>query len=69
MPKPNHDTLYHLLEHLCRSGKPNILFTQGEGEVGWGMQQGLCSNGVKVGKYPSLEQMDKTGNFCAGVIL
>lgn len=34
MPKPNHDTLYHLLEHLCRSGKRNILFTQGEGGVG-----------------------------------
>lgn len=67
MPKPNQDTLWYLLEHLCRSGKLNILFIRER--VGWGMQQGLYSNGVKVGKYPRLEQIDETGNFCAGVIL
>lgn len=67
MPKPNQDTLRFLLEHLCRSGKWNFLFLR-ERE-GWGMQQGLYSNGVTVGKYPRLEQIDETGNCCAGVIL
>lgn len=67
MPKPNQDTLWYLLEHLCRSGKLNILFIRER--VGWGVPQGLYSNRVKVGKYPRLEQIDETGNFCAGVII
>lgn len=34
MPKPNHDTLRYLLEHLCRSGQLNIFVCVGGGWAG-----------------------------------
>lgn len=67
MPKPNHDTLRYLLEHLCRSEILNIFVHVGRG--GRGMQQGLCSDGGKVGKHLNLEHIKETGNLCAGDML
>lgn len=34
MPKPNHDTLRYLLEHLCRSGRLHIFVQAGRGYGG-----------------------------------
>lgn len=64
MPKPNHDTLQYLLEHLCRLGRLNIFFLMGRG---WDMEQGLCSDGV--GKHLNLKQIEETGNLYAGDVL
>lgn len=33
------------------------------------MQQGLCSDRVNVGKHLNLEEIEETGNFCAGDVL